>query len=894
MSVENLSGRTLGQYELRELLGVGGMGAVYRAYQSSLDRDVAVKVLSALLAAQSGYSERFIREAKTAAALEHAHIVPVYDYGTTDDKISYVVMRLLTGGSLSDRLQAVTDGNSALPPLDETARILRQLADALDYAHQKGVIHRDIKASNVMFNEQNSAFLVDFGIAKLLDSTTNLTVTGMAMGTPSYMPPEQWKGEEIGPAADQYALGIMTYAMVTGKMPFEGPTPYALMHKHLYETPTPPQTWRADVPQGVIDVLNRAMAKTADERYASALEFANAFERAIQGHPEAKTSAGVPIPVSKTPTALPQLPTSPAALDGPTVRTPTGIPAAGHIPAPQPAAGDVSKQTLSTAPQSIKRGALSSPVVWIAAVITFVVLGGLALLLLSAVPRNDPQGTETAAAVQGSVTAAALALLATDTPIASSTPVPSDTATATETASPTPRHTDTATPSHAVIITTREIAARGGPGSEYPIIGQLAADTQVNILGISEDGAWYQVELPEGKIGWLPAASPLLESAGDLVSIPIAAAPTNTPSDTPTMTITATATATATATTTETATSTNTPRPRPSATNTVRPTRPPLSTIQPPPPTQVRPQLISCPDAVLPSRLAPGMRGVVLEEDRRDVNVRSGPGRNFPIIARIIPGETFEVIDGPSCTDRLAWFNIRYGGGVLEGWIAEGDEHYFVGPIGPPPPHGADSRRNAEDMAVLGTCRATIVEDDFEGGFSANDWFVAGGRSIERIGDRAYEIILGDDPERRTEATSWGSLRGVTLRDAQVEGVIRSPQFTPEIGARTGLWVRYQDENNFLAFMIRGDGSFRVARYEGGSYVDLVGWQASRALRIGRDAVNTVRIDSVGDNFTFYINGERVAEAVDSTWAEGRVAFWGSSPTTPAMFYLEYFRVCAK
>lgn len=277
------------------------------------------------------------------------------------------------------------------------------------------------------------------------------------------------------------------------------------------------------------------------------------------------------------------------------------------------------------------------------------------------------------------------------------------------------------------------------------------------------------------------------------------------------------------------------------------------------------------------------------------MNVRGGPGRNFSIIDRIAPGETFEVIDGPSCTDGLAWFNIRYGGGVLEGWIAEGDEYYFVGPFDPQQSGGLPPAGDSADRrAVLGTCRTALVEDDFTGGRSENQWFEATGRSIERIGDGFYEIILGDDPSRRTDATSWGSLQELRFGDAQVEAVIRSPQFTPQDGARTGLWVRYQDENNFIAFMIRGDGSFRVARYEGGDYVDLVGWRASRALRTGADVVNTVRIDSVGADFTFYINGEEVARATDSTWADGRIAFWGSAAETPAMFYMDYFRVCAK
>ncbi|MDZ4766614.1 MAG: serine/threonine-protein kinase, partial [Chloroflexota bacterium] len=189
MAVTNLVGQMLGQYQLRSLLGTGGMGAVYRGYQSNLRREVAVKVMSASLIERPEYAERFNREAQTVAALEHSHIVPIYDYGT-ENKITYVVMRMLTGGSLAERITYRPSG----PSLGEIAEILRQLASALDYAHARGVIHRDIKANNVMFDDEGSAYLVDFGIAKLLDATTSLTSPSVTIGTPLYMAPEQWRG----------------------------------------------------------------------------------------------------------------------------------------------------------------------------------------------------------------------------------------------------------------------------------------------------------------------------------------------------------------------------------------------------------------------------------------------------------------------------------------------------------------------------------------------------------------------------------------------------------------------------------------------------------------------------------------------------------------------------
>ncbi len=284
MSAHNLAGQTLGDYELRELLGMGGMGAVYRAYQADLQRYVAVKVLAEALTDDPHYLERFTREARTAAGLEHPHIVPIYDYGT-QGRLSYVVMRLLTGGGLDQRLRARREiGESApLPSLGEIAALLGQLAGALDYAHSRGVIHRDIKPSNIMFDQHGNAFLVDFGIAKLAQESNALTGEGTVLGTPSYMAPEQWRAEPPTPATDQYALGVMTYALVTGQVPFDAPTPFALMHQHCEATPTAPHTVRADVPEDVTEVVTRAMAKRAEDRFPTVTAFAQAFDHAAHG-----------------------------------------------------------------------------------------------------------------------------------------------------------------------------------------------------------------------------------------------------------------------------------------------------------------------------------------------------------------------------------------------------------------------------------------------------------------------------------------------------------------------------------------------------------------------------------------------------------------------------------
>ncbi|MDX2075312.1 MAG: protein kinase [bacterium] len=289
MGSDNLKGQMLGQYELRELLGVGGMGSVYRGFQTALKREVAVKVLPSTLAQQPGYIERFTREAETSAALEHPHIVPIVDYGTQRG-ISYVVMRLLTGGTLAERINQAQADNRGLPSLGETAKLLRELASALDYAHNRGVIHRDIKTSNVMFDNQGNSYLVDFGIAKLMNATNKLTGTGMAVGTPTYMAPEQWSGDEVFPATDQYSLGVLAYIAVTGREPFEATTPFQLLNKHLHEMPTPLTILRTDLPPALDLVLARALAKDPKARFQSCTAFAQAFESAIEGQKGGETN----------------------------------------------------------------------------------------------------------------------------------------------------------------------------------------------------------------------------------------------------------------------------------------------------------------------------------------------------------------------------------------------------------------------------------------------------------------------------------------------------------------------------------------------------------------------------------------------------------------------------
>ncbi len=434
MSFQNLTGQTLGQYELRELLGMGGMGAVYRAYQRSLKRYVAVKVMSAALAQQPGYIERFTREAETSAALEHPNIIPIFDYGAQQD-ISYLVMRLLTGGTLAERMAQRAGTGQLLPSLGEIAGLLRQVGSALDYAHNQGVIHRDIKPSNVMFDNHGNAFVVDFGIAKLLDATSGLTGTGSVVGTWGYMAPEQWRGEGLTAATDQYALGIMTYALVTGRLPFEAPTPPGIMHKHLYELPTPPHVQRPDVPEALTAVIERALAKNSADRFPTCTAFAQAFDGAIRGNTGEMTNYFT-MPVRRK-----------AAASG--------------VFTPGPRASTTVARPLHKTPAFWAMGGL---VAVMAAVILLLVLRQDGDARTGSLVAGDQTGTALAALPAATETPTAPALvtatpLPSDTPAPSATPTDTATATATPTSSPTATLTPTAAPTETPTLSQTEVEA---------------------------------------------------------------------------------------------------------------------------------------------------------------------------------------------------------------------------------------------------------------------------------------------------------------------------------------------------------------------------------------------------------------------------------------------------
>ncbi|HFE67613.1 MAG TPA: serine/threonine protein kinase, partial [Chloroflexi bacterium] len=342
--------KKIDRYEIKREMGRGGMATVYEAYDPRFERTVAVKALPREFLHDPEFRARFEREARTIAQLEHPAIVPVYDFGE-DDGQPFLVMRLMTGGDLSDRL-----ANGPLST-EETAVILKRLGSALDAAHSQGIIHRDLKPGNILFDQYGDAYLADFGIAHIASSTQALTASGSLVGTPTYMSPEQVYGDkELDGRSDIYALGVILFQMLTGHTPYDADTPARVMMKHIMDPVPPLSEERPDLPPEFDEIVHKAMAKEREERYPTAKDLSADLSVATKSTPKSDLQAELTAVQANL-----QRDTGDTAVAGPPPATP---------PPPSPPAADSAAQIPT--PASSQGGGIP---VW--------VWGLLALLLIS-------------------------------------------------------------------------------------------------------------------------------------------------------------------------------------------------------------------------------------------------------------------------------------------------------------------------------------------------------------------------------------------------------------------------------------------------------------------------------------------------------------------------------
>jgi serine/threonine-protein kinase len=307
----------IGRYRLLQPIGSGGMGTVYKAWDEQLQRVVALKLPRPAREQpdRAVAVQRFLREARAAARIRHARVCPIYDVGEQDG-IPYVVMAHVEGQSLAERLA----DQRRFDNLSQAAALVRQVTEGLEAVHALGIVHRDLKPGNILLDAQGQVLLTDFGLARHENDTEHLTLEGTLLGTPAYMAPEQAAGqtERIGIWTDIYSLGVVFYRMITGRLPFEGPT-LSLIYKILHETPPPPSRFREDPDQTPDVIILKAMARQPEDRYQSAREFAEALtgwledlERKKDGlpaedRPEAAVSRDLPESSTRTLAHFPAL-----------------------------------------------------------------------------------------------------------------------------------------------------------------------------------------------------------------------------------------------------------------------------------------------------------------------------------------------------------------------------------------------------------------------------------------------------------------------------------------------------------------------------------------------------------------------------------------------------------
>jgi serine/threonine protein kinase len=305
--IDDLTGQTLDQYQIGELVGRGSMSIVYRARQPRLQRDVAIKVMVPTLAANPIFRQRFEREAQSIANLRHPNILTVHDYGETEDGQLYLVVDYVQGGTLRERMGIPPVGGKVegAISLEEAVTVVIQMAEALDYAHRQGVIHRDVKPNNILMTDDGRPLLADFGLVKSIQDDRRLTDSGMILGTPDYVAPEQAQGSAVDGRADIYALGIILFEVLAGQHPYAGETPISVIVKHISEPMPVPSAINPGVPAALDQIVARATAKAPTERYQRAGDMAQDLRAVLASGILSRWDAPAPAVAVPAPVELP-------------------------------------------------------------------------------------------------------------------------------------------------------------------------------------------------------------------------------------------------------------------------------------------------------------------------------------------------------------------------------------------------------------------------------------------------------------------------------------------------------------------------------------------------------------------------------------------------------------
>jgi len=451
-AMERLVGTRLGKYNVIAMTGRGGMADVYKAHQESLDRFVAIKVLPALLARSTDLRRRFRREARAIAALRHPNIVTVYDFGEQGD-IVYLVMDYVDGGTLKERMRQPMS-------LGRAVDIVSQIGGALAYAHQRGIVHRDVKPTNVLMTKVGRPLLADFGLARLMETSAELTQPGRGMGTPAYMAPEQALGMDVSARADIFSLGVMLFEMLTGQLPYHSAKGRDVIRKHISAPPPSVRSLRRDLPREVDRVLRKAMAKEPVDRYQTVDEFLQNLQAAVRARR----------PIRRWVAAVIVLLTLVGGGGGMayTQRWPRSfwdrlLPVATLTPTEEPSPTPTDTTTPTLTPT----------------------------LTCTPTPTDSPTPTPTSTPT------------ATPTPTPTATDTPTSTPTVTPMPTFTPTYTPTFTPTPSVAICTQAAAIFAQPNAESAVLGYVKVGEAVTVIGRAASGSWFYVGNDAGKEGFV-------------------------------------------------------------------------------------------------------------------------------------------------------------------------------------------------------------------------------------------------------------------------------------------------------------------------------------------------------------------------------------------------------